>query len=172
MRFQQEKQDGLFHNRVIVSLEIQFLAILKTKEIGDTLDIKGKYPLGVNVKQENLPRKSSSLSRKAFVYWGLCRIRSAVNFIFKAKFFTWNTENGNQKVTQQFFGFISIRETLNSQAKNTVFASKISLSLANRHVGKGIRHVNVGRPSTLLERIERLAVIHQVIRSQDVCHSV
>ena len=70
------------------------------------------------------------------------------------------------------FGFISIRETLNSQAKNTVFASKISLSLANRHVGKGIRHVNVGRPSTLLERIERLAVIHQVVRSQDVCHSV
>ena len=37
---------------------------------------------------------------------------------------------------------------------------------------KGIRHVNVGRPSTLLERIERLAVIHQVVRSQDVCHSV
>ena len=112
MRFQQEKQDGLFHNRVIVSLEIQFLVTLKTKEIGDTLDIKGKYPLGVNVEQENLPRKSSSLSRKAFVYWGLCRIRSAVSFIFKAKFFTWNTENRNQKVTQQFFGFISIRETL------------------------------------------------------------
>lgn len=37
---------------------------------------------------------------------------------------------------------------------------------------KGIRHVNVARPSTLLERIERLAVIHQVVRSQDVCHSV
>ena len=71
MRFQQEKQDGLFHNRVIVSLEIQFLVTLKTKEIGDTLDIKGKYRLGVNVEQENLPRKSSSLSRKAFVYWGL-----------------------------------------------------------------------------------------------------
>lgn len=40
VRFQQEKQDGLFHNRVMVSLEILFLAILKTKEIGDTLDIK------------------------------------------------------------------------------------------------------------------------------------
>lgn len=132
MRFQQEKQNGLFHNRVIVSLEIQFLVTLKTKEIGDTLDIKGKYPLRVNVEQENLPRKSSSLSRKAFVYWGLCRIRSAVSFIFKANFFTWNTEKGNQKVTQQFFGFISIRETLT----NTVFASKLSLSLANRHVGK------------------------------------
>ena len=169
MRFQQEKQDGLFHNRVIVSLEIQFLAILKTKEIGDTLDIKGKYPLGVNVKQENLPRKSSSLSRKAFVYWGLCRIRSAVNFIFKANFFTWNTENGNQKVTQQFFGFISIRETL----KNTVFASTINQFVTSKPpCWKGIRHVNVARPSTLLERIERLAVIHQVIRSQDVCHSV
>jgi len=124
VRFQQEKQDGLFHNRVMVSREIQFPATLKTKEIGDTLDIKGKYPLGVNVKQENLPRKSSSLSRKAFVYCGLCRIRSAVNFIFNAKFLTWNTENGNQKVTQQFFGFISIRETLNSQAKSTVFGVK------------------------------------------------
>lgn len=67
---------------IIVSLEIQFLATLKTNEIGDELDIRGKYPLGVNVKQENLPRKSSSLSRKAFVYWGLCKIRSAVNFIF------------------------------------------------------------------------------------------
>ena len=37
---------------------------------------------------------------------------------------------------------------------------------------KGIQHVNVARPSTLLERIERLAVIHQVVRSQDVCRSV